>query len=86
MCELGAIVNIIGNWILILQYSYIGAAIASVFSEITLLVYLVMSRKYYKISNYALDLGKICIGNVIMGTLVFGVNQMNINVILKLII
>lgn len=46
--SLGAVVNVIGNYILIQKYSEYGAAIASVLSEIVvMLVYLYMGKEIY---------------------------------------
>lgn len=84
---LGAIVNIIGNSILIPKYSYMGAAMASVISEITVFaVYLNLSRRYYKISDTALDLVKICVGTIIMSVSILVINKIDAAAALKLMI
>lgn len=84
---LGAIVNIIGNSILIPKYTYMGAAMASVISEITVFaVYLNLSRGYYKISDTALDLVKICVGTIIMSVSILVINKIDTATALKLMI
>lgn len=57
---LGAIVNIIGNSILIPRYTEYGAAIASVFSElVVMIVYVNLGRRYYKVSGELKNVLKI---------------------------
>lgn len=57
---LGAIVNIIGNSILIPRYTEYGAAIASVFSElVVMIVYVNLGKRYYKVFGELKNILKI---------------------------
>ncbi len=76
----GAIVNIIGNYLLIPNYSEIGAALASVFSElVVMVVYIIMSRKYFKLVGILNDLWKILLGGTVIGFYLFVIGRMDIN-------
>lgn len=64
---IGAIVNIIGNSLLIPRYVEYGAAIASVFSEIIVMaVYVHFGKKYFHISNEVKNIIKIIIATLLM--------------------
>ena len=66
---IGAIVNVIGNALLIPRYVEYGAAIASVLSEtVVMLVYLHFGKKYFKISGEAHNVMKIVLATATMGT------------------
>lgn len=63
----GAIVNIIGNSILIPRYVGYGAAIASVFSEIVVMItYLHFGKQYFNINGQGKHLFKICVATIAM--------------------
>lgn len=68
----GAIVNVICNFILIQLIQESGAAIASVISEIVvMIVYLHFSKKYFRIFNIKKFIKNILIASVIMGVYLF---------------
>ena len=65
----GAICNVIGNIILIPRYQEIGAAFASVFSEIIVsTIYIIISHKYFKLDTDQLFISilKILFANTLM--------------------
>ena len=65
---MGAFVNVIGNTILIPRYVEYGAAIASVLSEIiVMLVYLHFGKKYFKISGESKNILKVVLAALVMG-------------------
>ena len=65
--SVGAVVNLIGNYILIQQYAEFGAAIASVISEIVvMIVYVSFGWKYFKLIRVAQSLVKILLASMSM--------------------
>lgn len=65
---IGAAVNVIGNAILIPRYVEYGAAIASVLSEIVVMVvYVNFGKKYFKISGESRNILKVVIASLVMG-------------------
>lgn len=73
---IGAIVNVIGNSILILRYVEYGAAIASVASEIVvMIVYLHFGKRYFKISGEGKNILKIVVAAVLMGMYCLGIDK-----------
>lgn len=63
----GAVVNIIGNFIFIVLWSEYGAAFSSVLSEcVVMVIYLLLSRKYLKISGFKNSSLKIILALTIM--------------------
>lgn len=63
----GAIVNVICNLFLIHFYNEIGAAVASVIGEITvMIIYVVLGRKYYKLINIRETIWKEIVAIVFM--------------------
>lgn len=65
---IGAVVNVIGNAILIPRYVEYGAAIASVLSEIVVMVvYVNFGKKYFKISGETKNILKVVFASLIMG-------------------
>lgn len=84
---IGALVNIVGNRILIPQISYIGAAVASAISEIVIMIiYIIMSKNYYKLKAVFPDILKILIGAFIMGGCVYILKFIDLNNSFKLIV
>lgn len=88
---IGAVVNIIGNSLLIPRYVEYGAAIASVFSEIiVMVVYVNFGKKYFHISNESNNMLKIVISTLLMTIylLIFGslipAND-NLQILIKLV-
>lgn len=64
----GAVVNIIGNAILIPKYAEFGASIASVFSEIVVMViYVAMGKKYFKLEGVSGSVVKVAVSVALMG-------------------
>ena len=69
----GAILNIIGNAILIGPYKEYGAAIASVISEIAVMViYIFLARKYFKLKNIWGTAIKVFIASALVALYLFG--------------
>lgn len=67
----GAIVNIIGNAILIPRFAHIGAAIASIISEIVvMIVYVNFGKSYYKLVGIKADCFKMILSAIIMGSII----------------
>ncbi len=67
---IGAIVNVIGNLILIPLYSEIGASIASIIGELFVMsAYIPLGKKYFKLSNVLIDIFKIFFSCIIMTAL-----------------
>jgi O-antigen/teichoic acid export membrane protein len=69
---IGAVVNVIGNAILIPRYVEYGAAIASVISEVVvMIIYVHFGRKYFEISGVGRNVIKIVASSVAMGMFLF---------------
>lgn len=65
---IGAVCNIIGNAILIPYYKEYGAAIASVISEIVIMiVYVLQGKKFFTLSSVRLNALKIVIATLVIG-------------------
>lgn len=65
---IGAVVNVVGNAILIPRFVEYGAAIASVMSEIVvMLVYVNFGKKYFRISGESKNILKVILSSLIMG-------------------
>ena len=76
----GAFVNIIGNAILIPLLGGRGASIASVFSEIVvMIIYVFMGKKYFKIKSLTKTLYKTAISNLVMTGFLFGISYLKVN-------
>ena len=72
----GALVNIIGNMFLIPRFYGDGAALASVISEIVVMViYIIMGSKYYIITGIKESIIKIVLANVLTGVILFWLKQ-----------
>ena len=84
---LGAVVNVIGNFLLIPPFAEIGAAVASIISELSvMIIYIIMGRKCYQLRGIGKDLGKILLGTVVMGAAVYFVGKVTDILLLKIII
>ncbi len=80
----GAIINIIGNYILINRYKEIGAAIASLTSEfVVMAIYVFLGKKYFKLSSIKDTLFKICASILIMSIFLKSLSILNINMFYK---
>lgn len=63
----GAVVNVIGNYFLIQAYEEYGAAIASVISEIVvMIIYIALGKKYFALRGIKNTVAKTCRSGVIM--------------------
>ena len=77
---IGAVVNIAGNTFMIPLFSGNGAAMASVFSEIVvMIVYVSMGKKYFKLENDYKTLLKEAISILAITGFLFGVSFLRIN-------
>lgn len=87
---LGAAVNVICNALLIPRYTEYGAAIASVMSEIVVMVvYVNFGKKYFKISGEVKNVLKIVITTAVMSIYCIAVgrvltNDTNLHILIKL--
>lgn len=76
----GAIINIAGNALLIPRYSGIGAVLASVFSEIIIMmIYVYMGKKHFKLFNVRNSILKILIACFVMGLFLLFCRRISIN-------
>lgn len=83
----GAVVNVIGNLILIPKYLEMGAAVASVISEfVVMLIYILQSFKFYKLVSIWKNLIKVALASIIMTSCLLLCELINITIIWKLII
>lgn len=77
---IGAIVNVIGNLILIPLYQEYGAAIASIIGEIVvMLIYLIFGSKYFKLQRFWDTAIRIVIACAVMGGYLFGASFIPLN-------
>lgn len=84
---IGAVVNIICNFLLIPFLGEIGAAAASVISEVVVaVIYVLLGRKFYKLSLKLSEVVKVLAGTVLMGGAAYFAGFIVDNVIVKLII
>lgn len=89
---IGAIVNVIGNTILIPKYVEYGAAIASVLSEIVVMViYVHYGRNYFTISGEGKNVLKIVASSAAMGMYLFIIDILltgnnNLDIFLRLLV
>lgn len=64
---IGALVNLIGNWILIPQLYEYGATIASLTSEVVVMViYIYLGKKYFKLENVIPTIIRIIAAGIVM--------------------
>lgn len=69
----GAVINVIGNAILIPYYAEYGAAISSVASEvIVMIIYIFMSKKYFHLQKIHDTIAKVLIVAAVMAGFLFG--------------
>lgn len=89
---IGAIVNFSLNWILIPKYAQNGAAISTSIAEgLVLLVQIILGYKYLKFIEFNFDFFKSTIATIFMGIIIisferYRLNNVYINLILKIII
>lgn len=83
----GAVVNFIGNLILIPNFSEIGASIASVISEICVMtIYIIVGKKYFRLRGVRNDILKIGVGIVGMVISILIVRNITDILLLKIIL
>lgn len=76
----GAIVNVIGNSILIPLYAEYGATIASIIGEfVVAVVYVGLGKKYFKLSGIVNSSIKVIISSLLMAIYLYLINFLNIN-------
>ena len=84
---IGAVVNVVCNFVLIPRLGEIGAAAASVISEVCVaVIYIIMGRHFYKLTYKMSSVVKVVVGSLLMGLAAFGAGLLFDNVILKLIV
>ena len=72
----GAIVNVLSNLVLIYLYKEIGAAIASLFSEIiVMIIYVCMGRKYFKLNSVLKSIFKIIVSAMLVLLYCYFINK-----------
>ena len=77
---IGAIVNLIGNALLIPRMHEFGATIASILSEIVvMIVYVNFGKKYFKLLNVRQTVFKVLIGAVLMAVYLFACSKLSFN-------
>lgn len=77
---IGAVVNVVGNTIMIPIFAEVGAAMASVLSEIiVMIVYVSFGKKYFKLVNVWESVWKIGIACSLMAIYLFVVEKLNLN-------
>lgn len=76
----GAVVNIIGNLVLIPLYQEYGAAVASVIGEVVVMVvYLIFGFKYFHLKRFWDTILRVLAAGVIMGGFLFGASYIPLN-------
>lgn len=82
---LGAISNLIINYLLIPKYSSVGATIGTIFAEFFVMIYQVICvRKELPIKEYLKDISSYLYKSLIMFSIISLINYTNLNVILKI--
>ena len=76
---IGAIVNIIGNAILIPKYAEYGAAMASIISEfVVMIVYVNLGKKYFSLQGIIQTVAKVVISGLIMSCMLFVLSKLQL--------
>lgn len=76
----GAVVNVVGNLLLIPHYKEYGAAIASVIGEIVVMViHLVFGSKYFRLKRFWDTILRVLAASAIMGGFLFGASYIPLN-------
>lgn len=77
---IGAVVNIIGNALLIPGYAEYGATLASIISEIVvMMVYLNLGKKYFRLEGVIPTIWKIAVSVLFMGMYLFVCSRLPLN-------
>ena len=75
---IGALVNLVGNWILIPRMHEYGATIASLASElVVMIVYIYLGRKFFKLENITSTIIKIFVAGIVMSVALFACEMLN---------
>lgn len=83
----GAVLNIGMNIILIPAYSYIGAAISLLTTEIVVsVIRIYYGKKYVKFNLFDINFFKIIIATIVMGSVVFAIQLLEIGVVLETVL
>ena len=83
--SLGAIINVIANWLLIPLYNEYGAALASVFSEVVVaVVYVWLSKKYFTLQHIVTQSYKIGAGLLVMSCVLWAESYLPFSLPIKL--
>ena len=84
---LGAIINLIMNFILIPKFASIGACFGTIAAEISVMVYQTIAiRKELPIKNYMIILYQFFIKAILMFALIYPLNYINISNLLRLLL
>ena len=76
---IGALVNLIGNWLLIPLYAEFGATIASILSEIVvMIVYVNYGKNYFHLHNVDKSVIKVILACLIMSLYLFACSQLHL--------
>lgn len=85
--SIGAIVNLLGNFILIQQYAEFGAAIASVISEIiVMIVYVSFGRRYFSLSGVTHSLVRILLASLAMAATLILIYSLQISIYIRILL
>lgn len=77
---LGALVNLVANFILIPRYTIVGATIASILSElIVMIVYVNLGRKHFKLDGVEKTFGKVLLAALITALYLYACVKINVN-------
>jgi len=84
---IGALVNLVGNALLIPRYAEFGATVASIISEIVVMVvYVNLGKKHFRLEGIVLTSGKVLLSAVVMGAYLFMCSKLSLNPWLILIL
>ena len=84
---IGALVNLIGNALLIPRYAEFGATVASIISEIVVMVvYVNLGKKHFRLEGIIRTSGKVLLSALVMGAYLFACSKIPINPWLVLIL
>lgn len=82
---LGAIVNLIINFLLIPKFQSIGACIGTILAEFTVMFYQTMSvRKELNISKYLRNITPFLLKTIVMFSIIYSLNLLSMNRVLRL--
>lgn len=77
---IGAMVNLIANFLLIPRYSIVGATVASILSElIVMIIYVNLGKKYFKLEGVKKTFGKVLLAASITALYLYACTRINVN-------